>query len=72
MRILQRRDSSEHVVGVKRRTEVCGGGGLKRNLRDVDELKATIAAAARAAGVGLVFETDYVGSQNPPGFAFST
>ena len=40
------------------RTEVCGGGGLKRNLRDVDELKATIAAAARTAGVGLVFEAN--------------
>ena len=51
----------------KRRTEVCGGGGIKRNLRDVDELKATI-AAARAAGVGLVFETDYVENANPGGF----
>ena len=68
VRILQRRDSSEHVVGVKRRTEVCGGGGIKRNLRDVDELKATISAAARAAGVGVVFETDYVENANPGGF----
>ena len=68
MRILQRRDSSEHVVGVKRRTEVCGGGGIKRNLRDVGELEATIAAAARTAGVGVVFETDYVENANPGGF----
>ena len=37
-----------------------GGGGIKRNLRDVDEIKATISAAARAAGVGVVFETDSV------------
>jgi hypothetical protein len=68
VRILQRRDSSEHVVGVKRRTEVCGGGGIRRNLRDVDELKATISAAARTAGVGVVFETDYVENANPGGF----
>ena len=59
---------STQVVGLKRRTEVCGGGGIKRNLRDVDELKATIAAAARTAGVGLVFETDYVENANPGGF----
>ena len=68
VRILQRRDSSEHVVGVKRRTEVCGGGGIKRNLRDADELKATISAAARAAGVGVVFETDYVENSAPGSF----
>ena len=68
VRILQRRDSTAHVVGAKRRTEVCGGGGIKRNLRDVDELKATIAAAARAAGVGVVFETDHVENANPGGF----
>ena len=68
VRILQRRDSSEHVVGFKRRDEVCGGGGLKRNLRDVDELKATISAAARAAGVGVVFETDHVENSAPGSF----
>ena len=68
MRILQRRDSTAHVVGAKRRTEVCGGGGIRRNLRDVEELKATISAAARAAGVGVVFETDYVENSAPGSF----
>jgi len=68
VRILQRRDSSEYVVGVKRRTEVCGGGGIKRNLRDVDELKATISAAAKRAGISLVFETDYVENSAPGSF----
>ena len=48
-------DTEKRLEQLSRRwDEVCGGGGIKRNLRDVDELKATIAAAARAAGVGVV------------------
>ena len=61
VRILQRRDSSEHVVGIKRRTEVCGGGGIKRNLRDVDELHEPPSAGlptGRSRRVELVGEVE--------------
>lgn len=68
MRFLQRRDSTTHVVGAKRRTEVCGGDDVKRNLRDVGELKGVIFRAARAAGVAVVFETVYIENANPGGF----
>ena len=65
VRIPQRRDATPTLARHDGR-RVCGGGGLAgANLRDADELKATISAAARAAGVGVVFETDYV--ENRPG-----
>lgn len=62
------RDDDLRSRPVLRRLDVCGGGELRRSLRNVEGLRSATLRAARRAGVAASFDVVNVSASNPGTF----